>query len=728
MKLWLIEANRKRHLLIDRFAPSFYAAGSREQLRHLQSALATRGRGACCRLAERQDIWERDPVEVLEICVARPSDYSAWSRWVHRFDSRLRLYNSDLMLASMYCWERRIFPLAQVEIEADEENRVQSIACRDDEWALDYDAPPFEIMQVRLGGLSCIDPAHGRRSALEVEVDGRSYELDESGEPAAAALKHLLKQYDPDLILTDWGDSAILPRVRQQAKNLRLALPLNRDADARVQQSRARSYMSYGRILFKNSATTLFGRLHVDTQNSFIADKCELAGLWELVRVTKLPVQYAARTTTGTGISYMQMELAYRDGILIPEQKAEPEDPKSPDELLAADRGGLVFIPRLGFFSNVAELDFVSEYPNIMARFNVSPETVNCPCCPETPLVPELGYRVCQRQRGITSRVVERLIAKRAEWKRRMRAAPVLSGNRNQRYKLERDALKWLLVCCFGYTGYKNARFGKIEAHEAINAYARETLLVAKELAESRGFELIHALVDSLYVHKAGATREDYEELAREIARSTRLPLDIEAVYRYAVFLPSKQFEEIPVPNRFFAVSEDGGLKVRGLESRRHDTPPLVARMQREVLALLAEAHDYDGYCQRLKEAARLVARYQDRLVNGEIPVEDLIVSKRLTRAPREYSKASHTAVAAQQLLGRGVRLRPGQTVEYIITAAGSPVPNERVRAFAAWEGFHGYDRETYRAMLQEAFAPFLAIAPQTGLRLPAAETAVPAD
>jgi DNA polymerase-2 len=728
MKLWLIEANRKRHLLIDRFAPSFYAAGAREQLRHLQSALATRGRGAACRFAERQDIWERDPVEVLEICVARPSDYSAWSRWVHRFDSRLRLYNSDLMLASMYCWERRIFPLAQVEIEADEENRVQSIACCDDEWALDYDAPPFEIMQVRLGGLSCIDPAHGRRSALEVEVDGRCYELDESGEPAAVALKHLLKQYDPDLILTDWGDSAILPRVRQQAKNLRLALPLNRDPDARVQQSRARSYMSYGRILFKNSATTLFGRLHVDTQNSFIADKCELAGLWELVRVTKLPVQYAARTTTGTGISYMQMELAYRDGVLIPEQKAEPEDPKSPDELLAADRGGLVFIPRLGFFSNVAELDFVSEYPNIMARFNVSPETVNCPCCPETPLVPELGYRVCQRRRGITSRVVERLIAKRLEWKRRMRAAPVLSGNRNQRYKLERDALKWLLVCCFGYTGYKNARFGKIEAHEAINAYARETLLVAKELAESRGFELIHALVDSLYVHKAGATREDYEELAREIARSTRLPLDIEAVYRYAVFLPSKQFEEIPVPNRFFAVSEDGGLKVRGLESRRHDTPPLVARMQREVLALLAEAHDYDGYCQRLKEAARLVARYQDRLVNGEIPVEDLIVSKRLTRAPREYSKASHTAVAAQQLLGRGVRLRPGQTVEYIITAAGSPVPNERVRAFAAWEGFHGYDRETYRAMLQEAFAPFLAIAPQSGRRLAAAEIPVAAD
>ena len=159
--------------------------------------------------------------------------------------------------------------------------------------------------------------------------------------------------------------------------------------------------MSYGRILFKNSATTLFGRLHVDTQNSFIADKCDLSGLWELARVTKLPAQYAARTTTGTGISYMQMELAWRDGVLIPEQKAEPEDPKSPDELLAADRGGLVFPPKIGFHANVAELDFVSEYPSIMAHLNISPETINCPCCPDAPRVPELGYRVCRARRGI---------------------------------------------------------------------------------------------------------------------------------------------------------------------------------------------------------------------------------------------------------------------------------------------------------------------------------------
>src|ERR1700726_4639291 len=670
MKLWLIEPNQTRHRLIDRLAPVFYVSGPDAMLGPLRDEIPAQPHALACLPTERMDLWERRARPVLQIEVAHPNEYSSWTRWVRRFDSSLRLYNSDLMLASLYCWQRGVFPLARVQAEVDGEGRVLALECRDTEWALDYELPPIEILRVRLGGLRRVDHTHGVQTALEVEVDGRQFEFDESGEPAAVAFQHLLARHDPDLILSDWGDATILPRLREQAARLRLALALNRDPDAEVQQSRARSFTSYGRILFKNSATTLFGRLHVDTHNSFIADKCDLSGLWELARVTKLPAQYAARTTTGTGISYMQMELAWRDGVLIPEQKAEPEDPKSPDELLASDRGGLVFTPKTGFHANVAELDFVSEYPSIMTRFNISPETINCPCCPDAPRVPELGYRVCRMRRGITSRVVERLIAKRGELKKLCGAARNLSrpcdaeAEKIQRYKLQRDALQWLLVCCFGYTGYKNARFGKIEAHEAINAVARETLLVAKEMAEERGYEILHALVDSIYVRKAGATRGEYEALAAEIAARTQLPLAIEAVYRYVVFLPSRQFEDVPVPNRFFAVAQDGALKVRGLELRRHDTPPLIARMQQEVLAILAEAHDFAGYTAKLDEAREILRGYEESLADGGVAIEDLIVSKRLTRAPSEYQKANQTAIAAQQLFGSGVHLRPGQTIK----------------------------------------------------------------
>jgi DNA polymerase II len=717
MTLWLAQPNRKRIRLIDpSFHPHFYVQGAEPRLRQLGRVLAARARVRCA-FTEKFSIWDGQPIRVLEVTVHHPAQFAAIARFVSRYDTRFTLYNSDLMLAPLYCWEKNVFPLARVDVETTRQDAtiIHAIECRDDEWAIDYKLPPLRTLQLRLEGLSQVDPQHGRRGALLAEIDGEQQGLEDSDEPVARGVERLLRAHDPDLVVTEWGDSTLLPALMRQAQRLGFELSLNRDR-APVWRSRSRSYMSYGRILYKGSSTTLAGRLHVDLRNSFIAHQCELDGLWELVRITKLPVQYSARTTTGTGISYMQMEMAYRDGTLIPAQKAEPETPKHPDELLLADRGGLVFPPRLGFFENAAELDFASEYPNIMARFNVSPETVNCRCCPDAPRVPELGYRVCRQRRGITSRVVERLIAKRQEYKQRMQAVEDLPEAPGQvpapaesaaSYSLRRSSLKWLLVCCFGYTGYKNARFGKIEAHEAINALSREKLLVAKEAAELKGFRVLHALVDSLYVEREGATRQDYEQLAQEIERLTGLPLALEAVYRYVVFLPSRQNAEIPVPNRFFAVAENGELKIRGLECRRHDTPPVVSRMQHQVLEILAEAHDFESYCRKLEEARRTLDRYLDRLADGSMDVEELIISKRLTRAPEAYRKDTATAVVARQLDRSGVKLRPGEIIGYIVTDAGAKFPDDRFRAFTLWEAWHGYDVRQYQQALLDAFKPF---------------------
>jgi len=135
--------------------------------------------------------------------------------------------------------------------------------------------------------------------------------------------------------------------------------------------------------------------------------------------------------------------------------------------------------------------------------------------------------------------------------------------------------------------------------------------------------------------------------------------------------------------------------------------------MQHEVLAILAEAHNYDSYLEKLETARGVFAKYEDRLANGEVDIRELVVSKRITREPRDYQKAGVTAIAAQQLFGSGVKLRPGQNIEYIITDSESAVPNDRVRAFALWEGWFGYDRKKYAAMLREAFEPFVLCVPK---------------
>ena len=144
---------------------------------------------------------------------------------------------------------------------------------------------------------------------------------------------------------------------------------------------------------------------------------------------------------------------------------------------------------------------------------------------------------------------------------------------------------------------------------------------------------------------REGATHEDFDQLAKEIEERTHLPLAIESVYRYVVFLPSKQNQGVPVPNRFFAVGEDGEVKVRGLECRRHDTPPLLNQIQREVLLILAEAYDRKSYLHKLEIARTVLARYEERLASSDVEIKDLVVSKRITKEPRDYQKAGLTAM-----------------------------------------------------------------------------------
>ncbi len=236
MTLWLIDRNQSHYRLTDSFAPAFYVSGDHERLVQLQDAAQHQTTELRTRFTERTDLWLNAPRTVLEVSVLCPTDFMGWGRWVHKRDSRLQLYNSDLMVASLYCWEKRIFPLAYVEVETDDEGKIQSIECRDDEWALNYEMPPLKIMQIRLAGLSRIDPTHGRRAALEIEMDGTCWELDEAGEPPALGFARLVKRQDPDVILSEWGDSTILPLLRQQAERLKFSLPLNRDESASEQR------------------------------------------------------------------------------------------------------------------------------------------------------------------------------------------------------------------------------------------------------------------------------------------------------------------------------------------------------------------------------------------------------------------------------------------------------------------------------------------------------------
>jgi DNA polymerase elongation subunit (family B) len=187
-------------------------------------------------------------------------------------------------------------------------------------------------------------------------------------------------------------------------------------------------------------------------------------------------------------MSSLQLYQAYKDGILIPWKKREPEAYKSASELLVADRGGFIFEPKLGIHDNVVEVDFASMYPTLMARRNISAETVLCECCPDSSnRVPELGYNICEKREGIVPKTLNIILRKRFAYKRMRNKAK--DSKLWHVYNDRQNALKWILVTCFGYLGYRNTRFGKVDSHIAVCAFARDALLRTARIAEERGFE-----------------------------------------------------------------------------------------------------------------------------------------------------------------------------------------------------------------------------------------------
>jgi DNA polymerase-2 len=127
--------------------------------------------------------------------------------------------------------------------------------------------------------------------------------------------------------------------------------------------------------------------------------------------------------------------------------------------------GGMVYQPTIGLHEDVAEVDFVSMYPSIMAHFHISPETVVL-----GEYDPRTGLPITRAQRGLVPETLQPLLEKRIAIKSQLLVLPKWDPRR-KRYKAAASAHKWLLVTCFGYLGYKNARFGRIESHEAVTAF-----------------------------------------------------------------------------------------------------------------------------------------------------------------------------------------------------------------------------------------------------------------
>lgn len=697
MVLWLT-TEQGCFRLVDPYWASFYLAGPDGALKACASYLLRQRLPITTEWTERRELLSNRFISVLKISTPRLDRFFALVQSAYRFNPSLSFYDCDILLPQRYCYETGLFPLAQCELAYDESLRLQEIQLLDSPWALDYLIPPLRFLQLRME--QDVNPSHARPTRLIVSVDDREFVFEEDGAELLNSLNRLLQKHDPDVIVSRYGDSYILPRLRRLADTYGVPLALNRDDAAGITSKQARSFFTYGRIVYQAGAQILHGRWHLDVANSFVIEETGLDGLTELARVTKLPVQRCARTSPGTGVSSMQLDVAFQDGYLIPWRKRLPEDFKTGTELLLTDKGGLVFQPRIGLYEQVCELDFSAMFPSIMVKYNISQETLQCACCPENQ-VPEIGYHTCTKRRGLVPRTLKPILTRRRVYKARMQQA--VTADERELYNKRQSALKWLGLVSFGYQGYRNARFGRLEGHEAVTAYAREKLLTAKEIAEAQGYSLIHAIVDSMWLTKAGATLEEYERLAADISRQTGLSILVEGMYNWIAFLPSRRSPKAPVPNRYFGRFQNETIKVRGLEVRRSDTPGFIKSAQAAMLRTLSKARTFDECKARIPELLDELRARVDALRSGRVPLAELAISRHVSQEPGAYKTDTVLSEAAKDLASRGVQLSAGETIQFVIVDAQARDHVSKAKAYGFYDGSLGYDAEKYTELLLKA-------------------------
>ncbi len=134
------------------------------------------------------------------------------------------------------------------------------------------------------------------------------------------------------------------------------------------------TYFSYGQIIFRAEEAHLFGRCHIDQRGAMMWRDYGLDGVLESARVTTQSIERAARVSPGSGISAMQMITALEKNILVPWHKQQVEAFKDGVDLIQRDRGGLIYQPIVGLHADVGQIDFISMYPAIIIKGNISPE------------------------------------------------------------------------------------------------------------------------------------------------------------------------------------------------------------------------------------------------------------------------------------------------------------------------------------------------------------------
>jgi DNA polymerase elongation subunit (family B) len=356
---------------------------------------------------------------------------------------------------------------------------------------------------------------------------------------------------------------------------------------------------------------------------------------------------------------------------------------------VAQARGAFVPEADVGLHESVAVLDYARMYPSIIRTFNMSLETLD----PEGQLVvPDTDERGV-RNGGVVARfraspeghlpaALRAVLEARKRYSDQQANAEVGSPAFYDAGRLS-TACKVLANTFYGVILSPLSRYYRQEIGESVTSMGRYLLASTIKAAERRGHRLVFGDTDSVAIRvkddeEAKALKDEMNELViPEIVKEAGVPegksevrIDYEKRYSRVVVTASKRYAGRFALYKGKTANDSIPPDIRGLEIVRSDVCRAARSLQREVLDAVLDGQSADAL-------HTLVSEVKERFLDEGAPLDQLVLSKGLTKKISEYKAKTIQVKVAEQMLQAGMEVDVGQKIPFVLTERGALHPSE---------------------------------------------------
>ncbi|MBS3135178.1 hypothetical protein J4406_02315 [Candidatus Woesearchaeota archaeon] len=381
-----------------------------------------------------------------------------------------------------------------------------------------------------------------------------------------------------------------------------------------------------------------------------------LPNLNELSKLVGMPIYDVCRATYGSLVENYLIKKAKDYNEIIPNR---PKYDAITERRNETYEGAFVMEPKPGFYDKIVVYDFKSIYPSIIVTKNISPSSLNSSKGNKTPEVEIKGKKrhyYFDTKETFIPKVVKELILKRNDIKKQLKEKKdsALSGRSY--------ALKTVANAIYGYLGFFGSRYHSMECAASITAWARYYIQDVIKKAQKEKFEVIYSDTDSIAIFMNKKTKKESLDFLEKVNKNLPgiMELELENFYDYGLFVSKKGEESSGAKKKYALIDSKGEIKIIGFETVRGDWSLIARETQKKVIEIILKENSFE-------KALNYARKVIKELNEGRVDMKKLIIRNQLKMDLEKYKQIGPHVAVAKQMRERGVNIREGSMINYIV-------------------------------------------------------------